>query len=416
MTIPTEITSTASAIPRRRMALVGLCATEITSYGVLFYAFAVLAPSITTDTGWSATTVTAAFSLGLVISAVAGIPVGRWVDRHGPRSVMSAGSALSVAAVLCVAVAPSFPVFVCGWLLAGPAMAATFYAPAFVAITRWYGVDRVKALTALTLVAGFASTVFAPAAALLNSWLGWRGCYLVLAGVLAVATVPIHLFTLRLPWPAPDRGPDGAPTIGDGVGAVIRSRGFLALFAAIGLGGFAVYAVVVNQVPLLIERGLDPTTAAWALGLGGVGQVIGRLLYAPALTRIPVVARTVAMLAFGAGSTALLAFLAGPAPALVAAAMLAGMARGLFTLLQATAVSDRWGSAAYGRLTAILSAPATLAAAVAPWAGAAIATTLGGYPALFAALTIVYLAAALAAAWTRPAQTSVTANRPLREA
>ena len=68
---------------------------------------------------------------------------------------------------------------------------------------------------------------------------------------------------------------------------------------------------------------------------------------------------------------------------LIAAAMLAGAARGVFTLLQATAISDRWGAAHYGRLNGLLSAPALLATALAPWAGAALAQTLGGYPAVF---------------------------------
>ena len=66
--------------------------------------------------------------------------------------------------------------------------------------------------------------------------------------------------------------------------------------------------------------------------------------------------------------------------------MLAAAARGVFTLLQATAISDRWGAVHYGRLNGLLSAPALTATALAPWAGAALAGTLGGYPAVFAGL------------------------------
>ena len=92
------------------------------------------------------------------------------------------------------------------------------------------------------------------------------------------------------------------------------------------------------------------------------------------------------ILALTAAATALLAVLPGPAVLLIAAAMLAGAARGVFTLLQATAISDRWGAAHYGRLNGLLSAPALLATALAPWAGAALAQTLGGYPAVFGLL------------------------------
>jgi MFS family permease len=377
-----------------------LCVTEITSWGVLFYAFPVLAPTIAATTRWPATTVTAAFSLGLVISAIGGIPVGRWLDRHGPRVLMTVGSALGVAAVVCIATAPNLPVFVAGWVLAGPAMAATFYPPAFAAVTRWYGADRVKGLTALTLVAGLASTVFAPLTAALDGWLGWRGAYLVLAVVLAAVTIPIHWFGLRLPWPPVEhhrRVDRSGP-----VRTVLASRGFVALLVATGLGGLAIYAVVVNQVPLLIGRGLSPSLAAWALGLGGVGQVLGRLFYLPFLAKLPVVVRTVGIFAAGAATTALLGAVSGPTVALVAAAMLAGVVRGLYTLLQATAISDRWGAAAYGTLNAVLTTPTTIATAIAPWAGASIAVATGGYPALFSVLSVICLAGAVIAVWTAP--------------
>jgi len=87
---------------------------------------------------------------------------------------------------------------------------------------------------------------------------------------------------------------------------------------------------------------------------------------------------------------------------LIAAAMLAGADRGVFTLLQATAISDRWGAAHYGRLNGLLSAPAMLATALAPWAGAAMAPVLGGYPAVFAVLAAIAALAALRAAWSVP--------------
>lgn len=62
----------------------------------------------------------------------------------------------------------------------------------------------------------------------------------------------------------------------------------------------------------------------------------------------------------------------------------AGMVCGNLTLLQATAVTDRWGTTRYGRLSGLLAAPATTASALAPFAGVALASPLGGYPLLFA--------------------------------
>ncbi len=120
---------------RPRAALPALCATQITSWGIVYYAFPVLNARITADTGWSTTATTGAFSGALVVSALAGIPVGRILDRRGPRAVMTVGSLLGVAAVLGIAYAPNLAVFTAAWLVAGVAMAATFYQPAFAALT-----------------------------------------------------------------------------------------------------------------------------------------------------------------------------------------------------------------------------------------------------------------------------------------
>jgi MFS family permease len=263
-------------------------------------------------------------------------------------------------------------------------MAGTLYPPAFAALTRWWGPRRVTALTTLTLLAGLASTIFAPLTATLLEPHGWRGTYLVLAAVLAAITIPAHLLGLRGPWPPPDH--TGSPASGHldaHPGQIGRSRPFLLLTAAVTLGTFTAFAVVVNQVPLLIERGLSTSAAAWALGLGGLGQVLGRLGYGRLSAALGVRSRGMVILGLSALATALLALLPGPAALLVVAAMLAGAARGVFTLLQATAISDRWGAAHYGRLNGLLSAPAMVATALAPWAGSALAVGLGGYPSVF---------------------------------
>src|SRR3954454_2041198 len=184
-----------------RRVLVVLCVTEIVSWGVLYYAFPVLAPSIAADTGWTIAEVTAAFSTGLVVSALLGIPAGRWLDRAGPRPVMALGSVLAVPAVVGIATASTLPAFFAAWALAGVAMAGTLYPPAFAALTRWWGPRRITALTAVTLLAGLASTIFAPLTATLLGHLQWRGSYLVLAAVLGVVTIPAHLLGLRGRWP-----------------------------------------------------------------------------------------------------------------------------------------------------------------------------------------------------------------------
>ncbi|MFF0059882.1 MFS transporter [Streptomyces microflavus] len=387
---------------RPRAVLPALCATQIISWGIVYYAFPVLNPQITTATGWPAGATTAAFSFGLVVSALAGIRVGRILDHRGPRTVMTTGSALGVTSLLIVATAPSLPLFTAGWALAGLAMAATFYQPAFAALTRWWAPDHIRALTIVTLAGGLASTVFAPLTAALAEHLTWRHTYLVLAGILAL-TIPTHALALRAPWPhAPTTpAPGAAPGTGPAdVREVTRSRPFLLLATAFTLSSFAMYAVLIALVPLLLERGYTTTQAAWALGIGGAGQTLGRTLYATLARRTTATTRTTTLIALGAITTAALAAVPGPYALIIAVSITAGMVRGNLTLLQATAITDRWGTTHYGRLSGLLTAPAHTATALAPFAGAALAVPLGGYEPLFLLLTAISLTAALIAPWT----------------
>jgi MFS family permease len=380
---PAEASGSALTAHERRGVLWTLCLTEIVSWGVLYYAFAVLGHTIAEDTGWSLAHLTALFSAALIVSGVVGIYVGRIIHRHGPRWVMTAGSALAATALAMIATAPNLSVFAAGWLVAGVAMAGVLYAPAFAAITVWFGPDRVRALTAVTLVAGLASTVFAPLTAGLANHLSWRGTYLVLAVVLAALTIAPHALFLRPGWPAP---PDEEP---DAVDAGVRRAhppGFWSLTIAFTAMSICAYAGIINLVPLLNERGFTPTEAAWALGMGGFGQVIGRLGYARLAARVDLVPRTVAIFGVSALSTAVLAVVPGPYVVVVVASLVAGYTRGLATLLGATAISDRWGTDNYARLNGVFSGPMMAAAAIAPFLGAGLALLPGGFPFAFGVL------------------------------
>ncbi|MDN5853227.1 MAG: MFS transporter, partial [Actinomycetia bacterium] len=319
MTSPAAPPHTLEPTALRRVVTI-LCVTQITSWGVLYYAFPVLAPAITADTGWSATAVTAAFSAGQVTAGIVGIYVGRRIDRFGPRFLMTAGSVLAIPAVIIFATASAYPVFLAGWIAAGAAMAAVLYPPAFVALTHWAGPGRVRALTTLTLVGGLASTVFAPLTASLSAELTWRNTYLVLLAFLALVTVPAHWFGLDQPWKSERTHTSHWQGYG-AVRSILTSRPFLMLTIAMSMTAFSVFAVVINLVPLFIERGYSAGLGAVALGLGGVGQFCGRLGYARFSAHTTPTTRGAIIFAVVAASTGLLAAVPGPYAALVAVSM-----------------------------------------------------------------------------------------------
>lgn len=390
-----------------RGVLAALCVTVTVSYGTLYYTFAVLSPTITRDTGWSLTAITAAFSGGSLATGVMGIVAGRAIQARGPRVVMVAGGIAGAAGLAGVAAATTYPWFVVAMLVCGASAAGLFYAPAFAAITHWYGARRVEALTALTLVAGFASTIFAPLVALLESRLDWRTVYVVFAVLQLVVTVPLHATALRHPWvqePAAHGTRDRE---------VLGSRGFVLIAAASTLLTLAMYASIVALVPLLVGRGITPSAAAWALGLSGAGQVAGRLLYRR-LARLLGVAQRAAVVSGALAITVLvLGLVPGPVALVFAIAIVAGAARGLFTLVGATLVSDVWGPERYAALNGVLGAPVAAAAAVGPFAGAWLAVVTSGYPATFVVLaTVAALGAVLLTAGVRDAR---AAREPVRD-
>jgi MFS family permease len=399
VTLPDAVPRQSDALDDQglRRVVTVLSTVQIVSWGCLYYAFAALQSSIAVETGWSPMAVTGAFSASQLVAGAVGIWVGRHIDAFGPRRVMTAGSLVALPGLTMVALAPDLAVFYAGWLITGAAMAGTLYPPAFAALTHWAGVRRVRALTTLTLVAGLASTVFAPLASALDDLLGWRLAYLVLLAGLVVVTVPLHWWGLDHPWRAAGRGDraDRTGRTGHALPATVRSAPFLLLALANALTALAVFAVVINLVPMLVEQGLSRNVAALALGLGGVGQVAGRLAYARFATRTSVTSRAVIVVTAVALATAALAVAPASVGLLVAIGMVLGLARGTYTLVQATAVTDRWGPAAYGTLNGILTAPALLASALAPFAGAALAAALGSYADAFLVLAGVAGGAAL---------------------
>ena len=130
-----------------------------------------------------------------------------------------------------------------------------------------------------------------------------------------------------------------------------------------------------------LAKGLDLQAAAWVLGVIGAGSVLGRLIYlalprAAAPWAAPVAIGLIGALAlsgFGAAEGTIWLFLA---------AATTGAVRGAHTLVQASAVADRWGHAQYGRLNGALALPVIALTALAPGAASTIAAAAGSYRAL----------------------------------
>ena len=389
--------------PRRRGVYYGwviagtLAVTETTSWGVLYYAFAVFLVPMQEELGWSRTAVTGAYSLGLLVSALAAPLAGRWLDRHGPRGLMTLGSMAGAVLLLGWAAVEDLLVFYLVWVGIGLAMAATLYEPAFAVLAKWFERSRARALLLVTLAGGLASTIFLPLSAWLVETQGWRGALLTLAAVLAILTVLPHALVLR-------RRPEDLGLLPDGIeptrsppedtarmanelrterrsvplGAALRGPAFWLLVAALFLGTLSQAAMYVHLIPYLAEKDYRLGSAATLTGLIGVSQVFGRVVVTFLEGRLPRDAVTAGIFALQAA--ALVVLIAWPSPLGVLMFVLPfGAASGAVTLARASAVADFYGPAHYGSIGGVVGMFVTGARTLAPVGAGAMSTALGGY-------------------------------------
>ena len=187
---------TDAAPSRPRGLLPGLAVTETVSWGICYYGFAVLLPPMERDLGWSRATLVGAFTIAVIVSGFAAFPVGRWLDRGSARLLMTTGSVLATLGVLAWSQSRTVPAFYGSWLLIGIAMGLVLYEPAQVVLIKQFGRRATWAITTLTLVAGFASTIFQPTIAALQDARGWRSALTICAIGLGVITITIHALVL----------------------------------------------------------------------------------------------------------------------------------------------------------------------------------------------------------------------------
>jgi MFS family permease len=375
----------------------GLSITETVSWGILYYGFPVMLRPMEVDLGYSRVQLTGALSIGLLTSALIALPVGRWIDRHGARGVMTLGSCLATALLLVWSRIESLGALYAVWALMGLAMAATLYEPAFAAVVGWFPVkDRDRALLIVTLVAALASTIFMPFEAWLVDRLGWRGALSALALILAVPTIPIHALVLRRPSRDSGRGATsgGGAVPGLTLGAAAKTGVFWVLGLAFLASNFTTNTVTVHLIPYLSDRGYSPTLAAAMIGWMGAMQLPARVVFGPLVARFGHRTLTVGIFVFQAAALAQLA-LARRLGTLAPMIVMLGAANGMATLARATTIAEIFGPRHYGSISGAIALGANGARAIAPFAAALLQVALGGYEPVFWLLAGALILAAL---------------------
>jgi len=377
-----------SIAPGRWRLAAALGVTQVVSWGSVYYAFAVVMGSVQRDLGASAPATVGAYSVALLVSGLVAAPVGRYIDRHGARRAMTAGSLGAVLLLALFSQVTTATGLYAVWAALGVVMGLTLYEPAFASLALVFRVDLRKAITAVTLAGGFASTVFWPLTQWLATSLGWREAILVLAAINLVVCVPLHVLFL----PArgrPAGAPAGAADNAQGRARLLADRRFRWLAVAFTLNMLSFAAMGLHLLAMLKEQGFAPEQAAFLAALVGPMQVAGRIaefVFAHRVNSARV--GQIALFVFPV-SLAILAFAGGSAWAVVAFAVLYGASNGVMTIVRGTVPAEIWGSEGYGGLTGLMATPVLLARAAGPLAAAGVLALAGGYVAVTLTLVVV---------------------------
>lgn len=337
------------------------------AWGSSYYLPAMLATPMASDLGVAPPTVFAAFSVALIVSALLGPYVGQLIDRSGGRPVLASTSVIFALGLAGLGLAQGPAGLFAAWLVIGIAMGSGLYDAAFSTLVAVYGDRSRSAITGITLIAGFASTVGWPLSTYLEVHIGWRGaCFTwallhVTLGLALNLGLPTQRAALAqtelLPQCKAERfapDPDGS------------DRRVSYLLAFVFAATWFISTAMAAHLPRLLQAGGATLATAVMVGaLIGPAQVAARFLEFSLLRRVhPIVSARVAASLHPLG--ALVLGLIGP-PAAVVFGIFHGAGNGILTIAKGTLPLAIFGPGGYGHRQGLLMVPARFAQALAPW-------------------------------------------------
>jgi MFS family permease len=395
------------ACRRARAIVAALAVTQTVGYGALYYSFSVLLTPLARDLHTSTTTVTGAFTAAVLVGAVAAVPVGRWLDRHGGRALMTAGSAAGTGLLAALSTVHTLPALYAVWIGIGLASATAFYEAAFAVVVTWHPTPRARAnaLLAVTVVAGFASSIFLPLTGALVDRYGWRTAVILLAVIHGAITIPLHAAVLRRPprraTTTPTRYDDGYARR-QAVRTALHDRHFWILTTAFVANAAALSALSVHLVAYLVELGHPAVFAATIAGLLGVLSVTGRLTVTGLQRRIRTTTAVAGIFTIQAIAAATLPLIGPTTIGAITGVVAFGLGFGVATIARPTLLAARYDTTGFATITGITTVPMTIAKAGAPLAAAALHTAAHSYTPVLAAVAAACLVAAAGILATPP--------------
>jgi predicted MFS family arabinose efflux permease len=351
--------------------VLGLGLTQTIGYGTLYYAYGVLAPAISSEFGVSIDWFFGALTVGLLLGGVVAPIVGRELDRHGAQLVMTVGSIAAALALTACAFAPNLWLFATAIVLAEAATCLVVYEAAFAGLTQIYRHEARGGITAVTLMAGFASTIFWPLTQWMLTTFEWRSTLAIFAAVHLLVCAPLHFAILRRAVAGQKKVPESRRNGDVDEPPVLlgleRRRALVFYTAAVVVSGLVYAAFPVHMLRIIENEGFTAEAAALIAMVMGPAQVLARLVellgghrFDPLMTgRVALGALLVAI--------ALLLLTPGSAITAIVFAALYGSAQGLMTIARATVPLQLFGTRGYATLVGRITGIRFLANAASPF-------------------------------------------------
>ena len=348
--------------------------TQTVAWASTYYLPAILADPLSLGLGVDTSDFYLAFSLALVVSAVFGPMFGKAIDTLSGHRVLPASNVLFAAGLVLLGCATSELELYLSWFVIGLGMAGGLYESAFSTLVRIYGQDARPAITGITLIAGFASTVGWPLSGWILSYWGWRETCWTWALLHLLLALPLNL---AIDWLSPFKR---SPITYDRAGLASKPntpidskiqekvptwRQALLLSFVFSATWFTSTAMA-SHWPRMLEASGVSLVAAIAIGaIIGPAQVIARILEFGLLRKVhPLFSARLAAMAHPIG--ALMVVLFGPVVAPVFA-FLHGAGNGVLTIAKGTLPLALFGSSGYGYRQGWIMFPARISSAFAPW-------------------------------------------------
>jgi MFS family permease len=345
----------------RAIVVAAIGSTQTIAWASSYYMPAILGAPIAAGLHLSTNLFFGLFSAALLLSAAVGPSVGRLIDRHGGRHMLAASNLVIAAGLVILAAAHGIAGLVIAWAVLGVGIGMGLYDPAFAALTWLYGREARSAITGITLIAGFASTIGWPLSAVFLHEYGWRTACLIWAGLNIMLAAPLN-------WLSIPRHGASAPRqqAATELPTAAPPRGAMPILAFFFAATWFVQGAMAAHLPgLLKAAGASTTAAIAASALVGPAQVGARIVEFALLRSFhPVSSARIASVLHSIGAAFLIIF---GAPGVIAFALLHGAGNGMITIAKGTLPLALFGPQGYGLRSGLLSAPARVLQSAAPF-------------------------------------------------